>query len=756
MIRARSVLLALLLFAGCWCLSDLRERDAARLAAEGELRTTRDPATALLLGLASEETKPTARARSLLYAALGQLRELRTIQALPNEILAVAWSGDALLAGDAGGRLLRLDPPYDGPVQHLSREEDAIASIEVAPGGNRILTTSGSFGPGVLRELHSGATIARLDGVRQPRFRADGAVLLGLGVAGEAVLVDAADGERQATLELPGRRIVATCFAAGDTIVTATDDGAVQWWHPDASAVQRELRCGRRRPASLSGARSEPRVVARFTTGEAMLLDPRLPEPLAILQSESGAIASGTFAGLSDQVVTTTAGMVPTVATWSFPAGPSERELAAHARLLATGTDAAWVGIATADGALLLDLERTDPPILLQGHRGAVHALAVHEAQPLAATAGPDGTLRIWRTQVATQIAAPPTDRWVQVVTALAGTRLAASAPDQILWVHTLELPRSSQALIGSDERITALALDPSAARLASAGAVREITVWDLTTGLAELNLAGHRDLVTCLAFVPDRNWLLSGSLDRTIQLWDATTGAALRTLDEHAGGIQVLAISPDGTRLASGSRDQSTRIWELPRGKELHVLTGHRKAVTHLAWSRDGHLLASGSEDHRVRVYDTATGELRHRFDTHAGPILALDQVQEPAAWFVASRDRACLWDAATGRERQVFRADSPLLAAAIDPSGEYVALAHSDGRLTSWDAQSGAFHAAITAARRPIVWLAWRGSGDSLVGRDDEGALWQWPRDPAEAARVLAPRQLTRAERAAFLLPD
>jgi WD40 repeat protein len=97
-------------------------------------------------------------------------------------------------------------------------------------------------------------------------------------------------------------------------------------------------------------------------------------------------------------------------------------------------------------------------------------------------------------------------------------------------------------------EGCTALAFDPSGARLASAALTQSICIWDVATGKLAQELTGHDSTVTCLAYSPDGQWLATGSDDHTLRLWDAQ--GEERAVIEVDSRVTALAFAPDGRHL--------------------------------------------------------------------------------------------------------------------------------------------------------------------------------------------------------------
>ena len=219
---------------------------------------------------------------------------------------------------------------------------------------------------------------------------------------------------------------------------------------------------------------------------------------------------------------------------------------------------------------------------VLTGHTGGVRALAVAPDGSWLASAGDDGTVRIWD---------PHTGQ----------TR------------HTLT---------GHTRRVTALAVAPDGSWLASASYDGTVRIWDPHTGQARHTLTGHTSAVTALAVAPDGSWLASADHDQaTVRASGTRTPGRLRhTLTGHTDAVTALAVAPDGSWLASASCDGTVRIWDPHTGADPpHPHRPHRP-VTALAVAPDGTWLASASRDGTVRIWDPRTGQARHTLTGHTG----------------------------------------------------------------------------------------------------------------------------------------
>jgi WD40 repeat protein/serine/threonine protein kinase len=265
---------------------------------------------------------------------------------------------------------------------------------------------------------------------------------------------------------------------------------------------------------------------------------------------------------------------------------------------------------------------------VLKGHEGYVWGLAYTPDGSHMATAGFDGTVRIW--DIATgdpvRILRPARSSFTSVAFSPDGTCLAAAqgggqfaAQDSgvvILWEWRTD--RELRRLERQTGGVHSIAFSHDGRRLATAAYNGTARIWDVATGEARHIFSRRAGEMLGVAFSPDDCILATGHGSGVISLWDVTTGELQKTLTGHRDGVTCVAFSPDGSQLASSSRDSSARIWEVSSGANLRVLTVGGNWVQSVVWSRDGHRVLTASWDGTARVWDAASGEEKRRLVGH------------------------------------------------------------------------------------------------------------------------------------------
>ena len=287
--------------------------------------------------------------------------------------------------------------------------------------------------------------------------------------------------------------------------------------------------------------------------------------------------------------------------------------------------------LATAVGPLihLHDLPSARKRATLKGHHAAVHSLAHSPAAPLLASAGMDGTIKLWSTEPA-----GPTNVWdarsdIDLLSPGRNRqRLCSWAADGLLQFWDIIDGRLTPAFaLPSDEEqpgrfAKKVQCSPDGSYAAYGTADGQVNVYDSATGRVISSLRIGESNVRAAAFSPDNKWLLTAeegdaSLTTTQEvanatLWNWRTKQVEARLDDVYCSVLDLPVgtfSPDGRLLAYVAQGYTVNLWDSVTKQVCWKLKGHDWLVCALNFSPDGRLLATSSFDGSTRVWDLATG---------------------------------------------------------------------------------------------------------------------------------------------------
>ena len=247
-----------------------------------------------------------------------------------------------------------------------------------------------------------------------------------------------------------------------------------------------------------------------------------------------------------------------------------------------------------------------------------------------------------------------------------------------------------------------------------------------------------HKKPVRSLAFSPDGLTLASAGADRQVCLWDLHTGTARAVLAGCAGDCGI-AFSPDGRFLALAG--DSVQVWATESWERL---LRHPTRFRRACFSADGRFLFAAGE----RVWCWNVGGWDGRW---ALPAVPTDGYQpygtgglslSPDGRVVASthqewnrtvrrgRSAIHLCDADTGEPTGALRRSGHTLVIAHSPCGRWIAGAYGP-TIHVWDLSAGREIAALRAGNFHYLDLAFHPDGRNLFVVSNDRTVRCWDGD-------------------------
>jgi WD40 repeat protein len=611
-----------------------------------------------------------------------QVRALRP----STDVSVAAFSPDSrlLIAGGRNGRALLWSVDTGALLKVLPHPGEVRAVAFTSDG--KLVVTGGTDGVVRVWEPASGLLlrpIAPGGPVRSLSLQPEGRLAVAVTRQGSARVFDLVTGDTVATLEQPGRVTVASFSRRGDVVVTgggrdayvwdarswavrhrltghtdkithvafANDNLSVMTAGADTTARLWELGTGKlthtltgwHREGVVSGdinARIDSFATASADWTAALWIEELLPQAV-VLTGHRGPVTRVAFS--PDEWTILTASDDGTARLW-HARDPNLREIVNQgepsARAAFSPNGARLLSVTSAGiGRLYTSGGRL---VATHSQLGVVTDIAFSD-QGRFATAGQDGTARVWRFDGTPQSTLRHGSPISTVDMTADGRLVATGGADGRLVVFGADGKVVREFAQGA--RVTAVAFG-APGTLVSGGTDGSVTVWDVRSGARVRSLAPHRDAVTNLSFSP-QGLLATASDDATAHVYRIRTGRRLRVLQGHATAVNVAVFSPDGRLLVTASRDGEVRRWPIEtwqpdvlRGRRAPEIGAHHvAAINEARFSPDGRWIVTAGPS-AAGIWQARTGDLLYFIRGHRSAVRAATFVRDSTRMLTAGAD--------------------------------------------------------------------------------------------------------------------
>lgn len=401
------------------------------------------------------------------------------------------------------------------------------------------------------------------------------------------------------------------------------------------------------------------------------------------------------------------------------------------------------------------------------GHTTTVNAVDVDPLGRYVASAGQDGTVRLWR--LAGQQVETYTDHDARLTTvhgSQSGEILVTGAEDGSLVVWNAATMQPRIELRGHSAAVTTVFLDEQSATLFSADRSGEVRQWQLAEESTELSFRPHDEPIVALHYDTQRKHLLTAGSKGTVRRWllplsrprqlanlgsdptqmtviaegrqivvaskgtvrviDYKTGDVVRSLPLADVDVTALTVSEDERRLAVGDSDGRLTIFDVISSERVASIRDPKSKVESVAISSDGSTTVASWGDSQTRAIHLA--ETLPSLREHVKPVRALAASSDGSFMVSASDDTTVrAWD--PGRQEAlalVGVCDGAARQVVISSDSKDIAVLDEHGNVKIWRRQGETEFqelAGLPNFEKRVARIAW--AGKRLLAADIEGTV-------------------------------
>jgi WD40 repeat protein len=370
------------------------------------------------------------------------------------------------------------------------------------------------------------------------------------------------------------------------------------------------------------------------------------------------------------------------------------------------------------------------------------------------------------------------------------GRLLATAGMDGTVRLWNSQTGSAEGVLPGHKGGVLGLAFHPRGIWLASGGYDRTIRLWEVATRRPVWEFQAP-SVVETVVFSPDGRLLAGACHDLTVVIGDTERGVVgppiklPGTLPPEGDSGSAAFFDRGGQRLTvmfSNSADNPAYVIEAAKNRLLHPLAadrarplspenhdlylggpssvrllriGPRDVVTHSVMRRGNHdRVVLGAGDKHL-VASTSTGVLIRLWNFDSGRVLRSLQVNGIQDWALSrgidlssegrtlalsDAKKVCLWRNLLGQKSaKVSLGPDRLTTLALDPAGRVAAVGAHDGTVTLWDMSTRTTLRSWNGHERSVYGVAFAPDGQTLASAGADGWVRVWSTADGQRVRTL-----------------
>ena len=306
------------------------------------------------------------------------------------------------------------------------------------------------------------------------------------------------------------------------------------------------------------------------------------------------------------------------------------------------------------------------------------------------------------------------------------GQRLATAGADGTIRLWNLSGQQLAQ-FIAHPPGVKAVTFSPKAERLVTVGADGSLRLWDLS-GKPRAQFKSHPGKINSIRFSPDGQRLATAGADGTIRLWNLS-GQQLVQFIAHPTGVNSLSFNPKGQQLITVGADGMIRLWSLS-GQPLAAWPANADksvSLNSVSFNPHGQQLATVGEDGMIRLWNLS-GQPLNQWKGSQAPLYSISFSPNGQRLVTVGEDSSArIWDLSGQLLAELKGHEGLINSVSFSPNGQQLVTTGADGTIRLWDLSNQQGHQWRTNHR--ITWsVSFSPDGKRLVtaGRDGTARLW------------------------------